>query len=154
MRATARASGGGSDLGGGAMVGEYSSGLASAGGGTGTLTGVNSGSGAGGGLPSTTGLGTGGGGLGGTAGLGGAGAHIPGGGSLSRPVSLGMALQHQRPVIRSGLSQGHQEDDRAGRQETANVLPAGLSSGRYSSFTVNARSPRLGASASTSQVTR
>jgi hypothetical protein len=83
-------SGVGSDPGGGALVGEYSSGLAGAGAGTGTLSGGNSGFGAGGGLPSATGLGAGGGGLGGTAGLGGAGAPIPGGGSLGRPVSLGM----------------------------------------------------------------
>ncbi|MEU1249201.1 WXG100 family type VII secretion target [Micromonospora arida] len=82
-------SGVGSDLGDGALAGEYSSGLAGAGAGTGTLTGVNSGFGAGGGLPSTTGLG---GGLGGTAGLGaGGGGPIPGGGSLGRPVGLGMS---------------------------------------------------------------
>ncbi|WFE54934.1 hypothetical protein [Micromonospora sp. WMMD1155] len=84
-------SGVGNDLGDGVLAGEYSSGLAGAGAGTGTLTGVNSGFGAGGGVPSATGLGAGGGGLGGTAGLGGAGAPIPGGGSLGRPVSLGMS---------------------------------------------------------------
>ncbi|MFC5927282.1 WXG100 family type VII secretion target [Micromonospora vulcania] len=84
-------SGAGSDLGGGALAGEYSSGLAGAGAGTGSLTGVNSGFGAGGGVPSATGLGAGGGGLGGTAGLGaGGGGPIPGGGSLGRPVSLSM----------------------------------------------------------------
>ncbi|MEU7802423.1 hypothetical protein AB0B10_24485 [Micromonospora arborensis] len=98
---SSKPSGGGSDLGGGALVGEYSSGLASAGGGTGTLTGVNSGFSAGGGLPSTTGLGAGGGGLGGTAGLGGAGAPIPGGGSLGRPVSLGMP-----PMMGGGAGTG------------------------------------------------
>ncbi|MEU5961921.1 hypothetical protein ABZ777_12025 [Micromonospora parva] len=84
-------SGVGNDLGDGVLAGEYSSGLAGAGAGTATLTGVNSGFGAGGGVPSATGLGAGGGGLGGTAGLGGAGAPIPGGGSLGRPVSLGMS---------------------------------------------------------------
>ncbi|SCF23458.1 WXG100 family type VII secretion target [Micromonospora chokoriensis] len=84
-------SGVGNDLGDGVLAGEYSSGLAGAGAGTGTLTGVNSGFGAGGGVPSATGLGAGGSGLGGTAGLGGAGAPIPGGGSLGRPVSLGMS---------------------------------------------------------------
>ncbi|MGC4868122.1 WXG100 family type VII secretion target [Micromonospora sp. DT53] len=79
-------SGAGGDLGDG---GAYSSGLAGAG--TGALTSVNSGFGAGGGVPSSTGLGAGGGGLGGTAGLGGAGVPIPGGGSLGRPVNLGMS---------------------------------------------------------------
>ncbi|MGC4750575.1 WXG100 family type VII secretion target [Micromonospora sp. DT201] len=117
----------GNDLGGGALVGEYSSGLASAGAGTGTLTGVNSGFGAGGGLPSATGLGAGGGGLGGTAGLGGASGHIPGGGSLGRPVSLGMPPMMGGAAGTGGAGRGAKgpSSSRGGAAMTPGMVGAG-----------------------------
>ncbi|CCH17703.1 WXG100 family type VII secretion target [Micromonospora lupini] len=119
-------SGVGSDLGGGALVGEYNSGLAGAGAGTGTLTGVNSGFGAGGGVPSATGLGAGGGGLGGTAGLGGAGAHIPGGGSLGRPVSLGMSPMMGGAAGTGGAGRGaNGPSSRGGAAMTPGMVGAG-----------------------------
>ncbi|MEU4556516.1 WXG100 family type VII secretion target [Micromonospora violae] len=127
-------SGVGNDVGDGALAGEYSSGLAGAGAGTGTLTGGNSGFGAGGSLPSATGLGAGGGGLGGTAGLGGAGGPIPGGGSLGRPVSLGMPPMMGGAAGTGGAGRGaNRPSSRGGAAMAPGMVGAGGRGGSGSS---------------------